>query len=78
MKDYSKEDIEEFQLALRMAGVDIHPAICETMLLVNAEYRQKKGEFSLRDACAITAHVQGKYPNGQFYQSIKIGQNFEL
>jgi len=78
MKDYSKKDIEEFQLALRMTGVDIHIAICETMLLVNEGYKKKGDKFSLMDACTIMAKMKSKYPNGQFYQSIKIGQNFEL
>lgn len=78
MKEYSKEDIDKFNLALRMAGVDLHPGICETMLLVKDEWDKKGEEFSLRDSCEIMSIIQEKYPNGQFYQQIQIGRNFKL
>jgi hypothetical protein len=78
MTGKTEEELKKFQLAMRMAGVDLHLAIAETVLLVQDGLNGKGEEFSLQDSCEIMAHIQGKYPNGQFYQSIKIGENFQL
>lgn len=61
MKNPTKKQIANLQLALGMAGLATNLPSCDLILRVQASVRKMGGGFDLKTACEIGALVEQKY-----------------
>jgi len=61
MKNYTEEQVREYQIALQIAGINTSRYACEIIMHTKDGFNKLKGQFSLADGCKIKAAMDEKY-----------------